>query len=402
MNAQPSKRSLEEATPLRVAEAPQPEAAAPAAAPAKPARRSRGRRNLLIAALPLALVVGGGYMWATGGRFVGTEDAYVKQDRVSLMPQVSGQIAQVAVAENEAVKAGQLLFTIDDSAYRSAVEEDKARLEQARLDVQRLKAAYQQAVSEQSTAQDALATAQTRDERQQSLLKSGVVPQATADDSALALQQAKGALAKAESGVLSARAALAGNPDIDTDAHPEVLQALAALHAAELDLSHTVVTAPTDGVVSQTTRLLRGQYVTPSTAVMALVETGDSWIEANYKETDLTHMRAGQPVDVTIDAYPDRSFTGEIGSIGAGTGSEFALLPAQNATGNWVKVVQRVPLRVTLDAGQDLPPLRAGMSASVDADTGHARGLPKFIAGPLAAIGIGGHAAVAAQPDAVK
>lgn len=401
MNAQPSKRSLEEATPLRIAEAPQPQAAAPQPA-AKPARPRRGRRNLLIAALPLALVVGGGYMWAAGGRFVGTEDAYVKQDRVSLMPQVSGQIAQVAVGENDTVKAGQLLFTIDDSAYRSAVEEDKARLEQARLDVERLKAAYQQALSEQSTAQDALATAQTRDDRQQALLKSGVVPQATADDSALALQQAKGALAKAESGVLSARAALAGNPDIATDSHPEVLQALAALHAAELDLSHTVITAPTDGVVSQTTRLLQGQYVTPSTAVLALVETGDSWIEANYKETDLTHMRAGQPVEVTIDAYPGETLKGSIGSIGAGTGSEFALLPAQNASGNWVKVVQRVPLRVTLDAGQELPPLRAGMSASVEADTGHARGLPKFIAGPLAAIGIGGPAAVAQTSDAVK
>src|SRR4029079_13267480 len=128
------------------------------------------------------------------------------------------------------------------------------------------------------------------------------------------------------------------------------------------------------------------QYVTPATAVLSLVATANSWIEANYKETDLTHMHAGQPVEVRLDAYPDQLLRGEIGSIGAGTGSEFALLPAQNASGNWVKVVQRVLLRVTLDAAQDLPPLRAGMSASVDADTGHARGLPKFISGPLAAI----------------
>jgi membrane fusion protein (multidrug efflux system) len=412
MNAQPGKRSLEEVAPLRVAESPaeafeEAEVEAPAApvaptpepAPAKP---RRGRRRLLIAALPLALAVVGGYLWATGGRFVGTEDAYVKQDRVSVMPQVSGQIASVGVAENDTVKAGQLLFTIDDSAYRSAVEEDRARLQQARLEVEKLKAAYQQALSEEATARDALATAQTRDDRQQTLLKSGVVPQATADDSALALQQAKGALAQAESGVLSAKAALAGNPDIPIDQHPEVLQALAALHAAELDLSHTVVTAPLDGVISQTDRLQQGQYVTPSTAVLSLVETDRSWIEANYKETDLTHMRPGQPVEVTVDTYPDRTFTGEIGSIGAGTGSEFALLPAQNASGNWVKVVQRVPLRVTLDPGQNLPPLRSGMSASVEADTGHPRGLPKFIAGPLAAIGLGGHTAVAAPADAAK
>ncbi len=408
MNAQPSKRSIDEATPLRVAEAPAErpaEAEAPATAPVaapepQPAAPRRGRRRLLIAALPLALVVGGGYMWATGGRFVGNQDAYVKQDRVSVVPQVSGQIAKVGVEENDTVKAGQLLFTIDDSAYRSAVEEDRARLQQARLEVEKLKAAYQQATSEEGTARDALATAETRNDRQQTLLKSGVVPQATADDSALALQQAKGALAQAESGVLSAKAALAGNPDIATDDHPEVLQALAALHAAELDLSHTVVTAPTDGVTSQTDRLQQGQYVTPATAVMSLVETGNSWIEANYKETDLTHMHPGQPVEVTIDTYPDQHFEGRIGSIGAGTGSEFALLPAQNASGNWVKVVQRVPVRVTFDEGQDLPPLRAGMSASVDVDTGHARGLPKFIAAPLAAIGLGGQSAVAA--DAAK
>ena len=428
MNAQPSKKSIEEATRLRIAGSPadnldatpvdafaeeKPVEAAPAEAKPveaavapvpepQPVKPRRSRRRLLIAALPLALAIGGGYMWATGGRFVATEDAYVKQDRVSVVPQVSGQIAKVGVAENDTVKAGQLLFSIDNSAYRSAVEEDRARLQQARLEVEKLKAAYQQAVSEESTARDALATAQTRNDRQQTLLKSGVVPQATADDSALALQQAKGALAQASSGVLSAKAALAGDPNIATDDHPEVLQALAALHAAEVDLSHTVVTAPTDGVISQTDRLQQGQYVTPSTAVVSLVETADSWIEANYKETDLTHMRPGQSVTVTVDSYPDQSFSGEIGSIGAGTGSEFSLLPAQNATGNWVKVVQRIPVRVNLDPGQDLPPLRTGMSASVSVDTGHTRGLPKFIAGPLAAFGLGGQSAVAAPADVAK
>ena len=142
--------------------------------------------------------------------------------------------------------------------------------------------------------------------------------------------------------------------------------------------------------------------MTPATAVLSLVATANSWIEANYKETDLTHMHAGQPVDVRLDTYPDRLLKGEVGSIGAGTGSEFALLPAQNASGNWVKVVQRVPLRVTLDAGQDLPPLRAGMSASVEVDTGHARGLPKVVSGTLAALGLGSQPAVAAPAGAAK
>ncbi len=405
MTAQPARRSLEQARPVREPEAPDaPErptvpAQEPAGEPtaAEPARKSRLRRNLLIVALPLALAIGGGYMWATGGRYIGTEDAYVKQDRIAVMPQVSGQIAAVKVDENDTVHAGQTLFTIDPAVYRNAVEQDQAKLESARLEVEKLKAAYQQALSEESTARDALATAKTQDDRQRSLLKSGVVPQATADESALKLQQARGAVAQAESQVLAAKAALAGNPDIETDKHPEVLEALASLHAAELDLSHTTITAPTDGVVSQTDRLQQGQYVTPATSVLSLVATDNTWIEANYKETDLTHMADGQPVEVTLDTYPDHTLKGVVGSIGAGTGSEFALLPAQNASGNWVKVVQRVPVKVQLDDGQDVPPLRAGMSAGVEVDTGHARGLPDFISRPLAALGLGGGPVVAAQ-----
>ncbi|MFO1050520.1 MAG: HlyD family secretion protein [Amaricoccus sp.] len=361
--------------------------------PARPARRWLSGRRLLIVALPVMLLVGGSYAWVTGGRYVGTEDAYVKQDRISIVPQISGAIATVAVTENQPVTKGQQLFTLDDAAYRTALEADRARLEEARLGVEKLKAAYQQAVSEAATARDALATAETQDERQRSLLRTGVVSQSAADDSALKLQQARGAVASADSGVVSARAALAGNPDIPTDQHPDVLEALAALHAAELDLSHTVVTAPGDGVISQTGRLQPGQYATPATAVLSLVATADTWIEANFKETDLQHMRVGQPVALTLDAYPGQPLKGAVASIGAGTGSEFALLPAQNASGNWVKVVQRVPVRIRLDPDQALPPLRTGMSSAVSVDTGHARGLPRPIA---AALGLEGGTAAAA------
>lgn len=371
------------------------EGAGEAAATPAPPRRG-WRRKLLIAALPAALLVGGGYVWATGGRYVSTEDAYVQQDRVTVMPQVSGQIAEVLVAENEVVKAGQTLFALDDATYRNDVEEAEARLASARLAVERLKAAYAQATSEAQSAHESLATAQTQDERQQSLRASGVVSQAAADESALKLQLARGAVSRAESAVVAARAALAGDPEIDTDRHPEVLEALASLHGAELDLARTVVTAPTDGVVSQTDRLQQGQYVTPAVPVLSLVATGHAWIEANYKETDLAHMRPGQPVGVRIDAYGDAALKGEIASIGAGTGSEFALLPPQNATGNWVKVVQRVPVRIELDAAQDMPTLRAGMSAHVAADTGRTRGLPGFVGSALAAVGLGGDVRTAA------
>ncbi|HRO12939.1 MAG TPA: HlyD family secretion protein [Amaricoccus sp.] len=391
MTAQPnSGPSPEDVTPLR------PEPPAGARPEPAPAPRPRGRRRLLIVALPLALALAGGYVWVTGGRYVATEDAYVKQDRVSVMPQVSGQIDAVLVGENAAVRAGDTLFAIDPAVYRSVVDEDRAKLESARLEVEKLKAAYAQAVSEAATAREALATAETQDARQQALFRGGVVPQAAADDSALKLQQAKGALAQAESRVLSARAALAGDPDIATDRHPAVLEALAALNGAELDLANTTVRAPVDGVVSQTARLQHGQYVTPAVPVVTLVATDETWIEANFKETDLTHMLEGQPVEVTLDTFPDRPLKGEIDSIGAGTGSEFALLPAQNASGNWVKVVQRVPLRVELEPGQALPALRTGMSASVEVDTGHVRGLPRPVAHALAALGLGGHTAVAA------
>lgn len=369
---------------------------APATAEQPPARRG-GRRRLLIVALPLALALGGSYAWMTGGRYIGTEDAYVQQNRVNVVPQVTGQIASIAVAENETVLAGQTLFTLDDATYRSAVEAANARLASARLEVERLKAAYAQAVAEAATAQESLATTRTQDDRQQSLLKSGVVSQSAADESALKLQVAKGAAVKAESAVASARAALAGDPDIATDRHPQVLEALASLHNAELDLARTVVTAPATGIVSQTDRLQVGQYVTPAVPVVSLVATEATWIEANYKETELAHMAPGQPVTVAIDTYGRHPIEGTVASIGAGTGSEFALLPPQNATGNWVKVVQRVPVRIELAPGQEVPTLRAGMSASVEVDTGHARGLPHFVSAALSAVGIGGTAVAATE-----
>ncbi|MBP0615416.1 HlyD family secretion protein [Jiella sp. KSK16Y-1] len=329
--------------------------------------------------VPLLLVLAGSYYWVTGGRYVETDDAYVHQDRVTVMPQVSGQISKVDVAENQEVGAGQVLFTIDDSAYRAAVEQAKANLESARLTVEKLKAAYQQAVVDARTTGDSVATAQATFDRQQALVKHGVSSQSTFDDARLALQKAKGDQASAQQAVISAKAALAGNPDIPTDQHPTVMQALAALHAAQLDLDHTVIRASEPGVVSQTDKLQLGQYVTPSTSVMAIVEAGDSWVDANYKETDLTHMRPGQPVTMSFDAYPDVTVDGTVGSIGAGTGSEFALLPAQNATGNWVKVVQRVPVRIHIEKDAGLPALRAGMSADVTVDTGKVRGFPDFM-----------------------
>ena len=181
------------------------------------------------------------------------------------------------------------------------------------------------------------------------------------------------ALIRAEQALAGTRAALTGDPDIPTDRHPLVLQAIAQQEKAALDLQHAELRAPAAGIVSQTDRLQQGQFMPVGSTVLAIVESDDSWIEANFKETDLSHMKAGQPVTISLDAYPGEALTGEVASIGAGTGSEFSLLPAQNATGNWVKVVQRVPVRIRVDQPEDGMPLRAGLSASVEVDTGYRR-----------------------------
>jgi membrane fusion protein (multidrug efflux system) len=332
----------------------------------------------LIAAVPLALAIAGGAYWLMTGRYVSTDDAYVQQDKVTIVPEVTARIVEVGVVENQHVKPGDLLFRLDDSSFKVSVDESTAAVASARLDVERLKAAYAKAVSDQHVAEQAQTFAEDEFGRQQELAKRGVVAQSGLDKTRLDLQQAEAAVEVAKQAVVSAAAALAGNPDIPTDQHPEVLEALAKLEKAQLDLDHTVVKAPSAGIVSQTDRLQVGQYIMPGTAVMSLVQTEKSWVEANFKETDLTHITAGQPATISIDTYPGHAIEGHVESLGAATGAEFSLLPAQNATGNWVKVVQRIPVRIALTNAAELPALRTGMSASVSVDTG---------SGPMSALG---------------
>lgn len=339
------------------------------AAPPTPPRRSR-RRLYLMLAVPLVLAIVGAYFWLTSGRYVSTENAYVQQDRVNIVPEVAGRIVEIGGVENEPVAKGRLLFRLDDSQYRVAVQEAEAQVASARLEVERLKAAYAKAISDQQMAAESLTFAHDTFARQEALQKRGVVAQSGLDQARMNLQTAEAGTRSAEQAVLSAKAALAGNPDIPTDEHPAVMQALATLAKARLDLTHTVVTAPVNGVISQTDRLQVGEYVDTSSAVLALVETSRSWIEANFKETELTNLVAGQPAEVSVDTYPGQRFRGTVESVGAGTGAEFSLLPAQNATGNWVKVVQRIPVRIRLSEAREIPPLRAGMSAHVRVDTG--------------------------------
>jgi membrane fusion protein (multidrug efflux system) len=335
----------------------------------EPPKRSNRRRIILMAAVPVVLVLIGGYFWLTGGKTASTDNAYIQQDRVTVTAQVSGKIVDAPVHENDAVKGGDILFKIDDAPYKIALASAEAGLASARLQVEELRAAENAALAAVKAASDDVDFNQKNFDRVQGLLAKGVSSQAQYDQAEQSLHNAQQALAQAKEHEVSSLSALGGDASIKTDDHPLVLAALARRDQAALDLQNTTVTAPADGVVAQSDRLVLGQLISPSVSVMSLVETGTSYIEANFKETDLTRMVAGQKAKVSIDAYPGHEFEATVASIGAGTGSEFALLPAQNATGNWVKVVQRVPVRIAFTENvASLPALRTGLSASVTVD----------------------------------
>ena len=350
-----------------------------------PKRRRRPGRLALMLAVPLLLAAAGGYVWATGGRIQETDNANLRQARVSIAADTPGRVITVAVHDNDMVKAGDVLFEVDPEPYRIAVAQADAALEAARLGVGQLRAAYSQAIAQQQMAQGEVAWLEADLRRQQELQKRGVSTQSSLDEAQRSVDKAREQLAAARESVSGALAALGGNAQIETDEHPSVLSAKAARDKAAYQLAQTTVRAPADGIVSQASSFKAGQYVAAGSPLFALVETGDSWIEANFKETQLTHMRVGQTAEVVLDTYPDRTLTATVESIGAGTGAEFSVLPAQNATGNWVKVTQRVPVRLKVEGEDADLPLRTGMSAVVSVDTGVSRGFGPFFGTAAAA-----------------
>lgn len=351
--------------------APQNADIAPTDAPPVLATTSWSRRLRLPLMLlgPVVVIAGGVWFYLAGGRFESTDDAYVKSARTAISANVSGRVIELAVHDNQHVRQGELLYRLDDAPFRIAVQEAEAQLAASRLTIDSLKANYRQRQSDLSAARETLAYEQSEFDRQQRLVKSGIASQAQVDRAAHALADARSKIGGVQQESSAVVAQLGGNANVVVDRHPAVEQAQAALDRAKLNLSYTTVRAPADGIVTRVEELQVGNYITASTPVFALVSATDVWLEANFKEDQLQHMRVGQIAEVTVDSYPDHHFRGKVVSVSPGTGSQFSVLPPENATGNWVKVVQRLPVRIELEKLDGEFPLHAGLSAVVDVDT---------------------------------
>uniref|UniRef100_UPI0035699895 HlyD family secretion protein n=1 Tax=Sneathiella sp. TaxID=1964365 RepID=UPI0035699895 len=345
--------------------------------PASPRRRRWIRRSLLLLG-PLIVILVGGYIYFTGGRYVSTENAYVKADKVMVAAEVSGLISQVDVHENQHVNAGDILFRIDDRTYRIALSQAEAGVANVRDEIAGLKATYRQKQEELSLAQSNVNFAKKEYDRQNKLITTNAISHSKLDATSHALDVARQEVLVTRQELSEIKAQLAGNPDVAVEDHPHYKAMLAAQDRATLDLERTVVRAPFEGIAGNTPQI--GQQVVGngafSSPVMSLVASTNIWIEANFKETDLTHVEPGQTVTVHVDTYPDRDWEGTVQSVSQATGAEFSVIPPQNATGNWVKVVQRIPVRISVKTEDDGPMLRAGMSTAVDIDTEHQRPMP--------------------------
>jgi membrane fusion protein (multidrug efflux system) len=330
------------------------EAQAPASA--------RWRTRAIMLSVPLLVLGVGLYLWWTGLGQVSTDNAYVRVDKVAISSDVTSRVLRVNVTENMPVKRGQVLIQLADEPFRIALAEAEARLADARLKVRQLQSGTGGSAADVSAKREALAFALTELDRQQTLIDRGFATRARLQQAQFAVANARAELSRALADDRSARQA--AGIAISEANHPLVLAAAAARDKATFDLSRTRIRSPANGIATQTSRLLPGQVMIQGVAGLSVMVTDSAFVEANFKETELAEMRVGQRAEVRLDAYPDVPLPGRVESIGVGTGSEFSVLPAQNATGNWVKVVQRVPVRIKLD-GQPSVPLIAGLSAEV-------------------------------------
>jgi membrane fusion protein (multidrug efflux system) len=345
----------------------------------RPAARVRSRKTLfrwgLMAGGVVAVIIGGGLYWLSSGRWEDTDDAYVQADSVTLSTDVSGVVDSIPVHEGQAVSKGEVLFSLDPQKFQIALDNARANLAQVRLNVEAAKADYQGALRDTGAKQQQVNADQATYDRYALLVKQRAVTQQETDDSRYKLAADQQAVSASESQARALLAKLNGNPNIATEDMPSFKQAQAQVAEAEREMAHSVVRAPYDGIVTQVNKLQPGMYLSASTAAFGLVSTDHVWVEAEPKETQLTYAKNGDHVNVSFDIYPNRIWQGTVESIAPATDQNFSLLPAQNSSGNWVKVVQRIPVRVRVDMKAGDPPLRAGMSADIDIDTGHVRSL---------------------------
>jgi membrane fusion protein, multidrug efflux system len=356
------------------------EVAAPALAPAlAKLRHPKTLRRVLLTAGPVLVLAGALFVYATGGRYISTDDAYVHAGKLTVATDVSGIVANVAVKESQQVDKGQVLFTLDQEPFQIALAGAQANLGTVRNQLTTLQATYRQKQAQIEQAKTDVAFFETTFQRQQDLLKRGVASQAAFDQARRDLDSARQKVTMAQNDAQATLAQLGGNAEAPIEENANYLAAKAQVDKAQRDLRRTTVLAPIPGIVTNVDALQVGEYLPAAQPAFSLVSSADVWVEANPKESDLTYLKPGAPAVVTIDAYPGREWQATVTSLRPATGTEFSVLPAQNATGNWVKVVQRVPIRLTVQMPADAPPLRTGMSATVEIDTGHRRALGDLV-----------------------
>ena len=338
----------------------------------------RAARVLLLAVLPLMAVVAGLVVYATGGQQVRTDNAYVKANIVPISASLNGRVIELLVRDNQSVEAAALLFRLDPEPSRIAVAGAQAQMDVVRSEVMSLRAEYRATLQEAAEARERIDFLGKQMQRQELLKEKGMTRGDTYDEARHHLEAARRRLDSVREKTNRVLAGLSGDPNLPVERHPRHAEARAAYDAALLDLERTEIRAPVAGVVSNL-KLRVGEFVPRGAPMFSLIESGTPWIEANYKETQLTHMQVGQKATLQADAYPDHEWQAVVEAIAPATGAEFAVLPPQNASGNWVKVVQRIPVRIQVVQAGGNPVLRAGMTVSVAVDTGRPRGLPRVV-----------------------
>jgi membrane fusion protein, multidrug efflux system len=369
--------------PLKIVPAPEAKTAPAAEAPAPEttAAPRGGRKRLrmvLLVVIPLIAALAGGTFYLMGGRYISTDNAYVGAQKVLITPDVSGKITHVAIVEGQHVKPGDELFTLDPEPYRLALAQAKAKLAIARVDYDKLKSNLKSLNTLVDLASKNVELKRHDVERKRKLLSSqsgSVADVDTAGSNMLTAElQARYGTQQRD----TALAQLLGNPDLPLAEFPEYAQAKAAVDDAERNLRLTVLRAPISGTATQVDNIQLGRFVAAGTPILSVIDDQNPWVDANPKETDITYLRIGQKATLTVDSFPDHTFHGTVVAVSPGTGAQFSILPPQNATGNWVKVVQRVPVRIAFDKDADTHLLRSGMSVVADIDTHHSR-LPSFL-----------------------